>query len=135
VRRLLPLALVLLLAACDGGGSATTAGPTTTTTAIVTTPTTDPGADCRRLASDAYDYLEAVVTALQGVTVEQLEDRAQWPEALLQFEAQGEELDRRAAELGCDIGAVQQEVLVRASALQATGLGRLLLDLLLGRVA
>ncbi len=136
VKRLIPLALVLLLAACDGGGGVPTTGggSTTSTVPIVTTPTTDPGDDCRRLAEDAYEYLTAVVEELQGVTVEQLEDRAQWPEALVEFEAQGEELDRRADEFGCDRGAVQQEVLVRASALQSTGLGRLLLDLLLGRV-
>jgi hypothetical protein len=135
VKRLMPLALVLVLAACDGGGTTTTGGgPTTSSTIIVTTPTTDPGADCRRLAEDAYEYLASVVEELQGVTVEQLEDRAQWPEALVEFEAQGEELDRRADEFGCDPGTVQQEVLVRASALESTGLGRLLLDLLLGRM-
>ena len=135
VKRLLPLALVLVLAACDGGGTTTTGGgPTTSSTIIVTTPTTDPGEDCRRLAEDAYEYLAAVVEELQGVTVEQLDDREQWPQALVDFEAQGEELDRRADEFGCDPGAVQQEVLVRAAALQSTGLGRLLLDLLLGRV-
>ena len=136
MRRFLPLALVLLLAACDGGGGVTTtsAGSTTSSSSLVTTPTTDPGADCRRLAEDAYTYLAAVVDGLQGVALEELENRAQWPDALVQFEAQGEELDRRAEEFGCDRGAIQQEVLVRASSLQATGLGRLLLDLLLGRV-
>lgn len=135
MKRLAPLALVLLLAACDGGGATTTTpGSTTSSAPIVTTPTTDPGEDCRRLAEDAYEYLAAVVDELQGVTVEQLEDRAQWPEALVQFEARGEELDRRAEEFGCDPGAVQQEVLVRASTLQSTGLGRLLLDLLFGRL-
>lgn len=133
MRRLLPLALVLLVAACDGGGATTTSGATTSSAPIVTTPTTDPGEDCRRLAGDAYEYLAAVVEELSGVSVEQLNDRGQWSEALVRFEAQGEELDRRAAELGCDPGTVQQEVLVRASALPASGLGRLLLDLLLGR--
>lgn len=134
MKRLAPFVLVILLAACDGGGSTTTLpGPTTTSVPIVTTPTTDPGDDCRRLAEDAYDYLAAVIEELQGVSVEQLEDRAQWPDALVELEAEGEELDRRAAEFGCDPGAVQQEVLVRASALQTSGLGRLLLDLLLGR--
>lgn len=134
MKRLAPFVLVILLAACDGGGSTTTsAGPTTTSVPIVTTPTTDPGDDCRRLADDAYEYLATVVEELQGLSVEQLSDRAQWPDALLQLESQGEELDRRAAEFGCDPGAVQQEVLVRASALQTSGLGRLLLDLLLGR--
>jgi hypothetical protein len=127
---------MLLLAACDGGAATTTMLTTTTTTStpIVTVSTTDPGADCRQLAEDAYNYLTAVVSALQGVSPEQLEDRAQWPEALVQFEAQGEELDRRADQFACDRGAIQQDVLVRASALQATGLGQLLLDLLLGRV-
>lgn len=128
--------LALLPAACDGGDGATTTGGASTTSSLpfVTTPTTDPGHDCRRLAEDAYEYLEEVVEELQGVTVAQLEDRAQWPEALVEFEARGEELDRRAAEHDCDRGAVQQEVLVRASALQATGIGGLLLDLLLGRI-
>ena len=135
MKRLALLALTLLLAGCGGSGAATTTatGPTTTSTPIVTTPTTDPGDDCRRVAAEAYDYLAAVIEELQGVTAAQLADRQQWPQALVDFEAQGEELDRRAAEFGCDVGAVQQEVLVRASALQATGLGRLLLDLLLGR--
>ena len=136
MRRLFLPALILVLAACDGGGGVTTtsAVSTTSSSTTVTTPTTDPGADCRRLAEDAYEYLAAVVEELQGVTVEQLNDRAQWPEALVQFESQGEDLDLRAAELGCDVGTVQQEVLVRASALQATGIGGLLLDLLLGRI-
>lgn len=134
VKRVAPLVLVLLLAACDGGGSTTSSsGATTSSAPIVTTPTTDPGDDCRRLADDAYEYLATVIEELQGVSVEQLGDRAQWPDALFELEAQGEELDRRAAEFGCDRGAVQQEVLVRASALQTSGLGRLLLDLLLGR--
>jgi len=133
VRRLIPLALILLLGACDRGGGSATSGTTTSTSMMVTTPTTDPGEDCRRLAADAYDLLASVVAELAGVTPEQLEDRAQWPESLSALEAQGEELDRRAAELGCDPGAVQQDVLVRASSLPATGLGRLLLDLLLGR--
>jgi hypothetical protein len=134
VKRLAPLLLPLLLAACSGRGAATTLATTTTTSLpIVTTPTTDPGDDCRRLAEDAFEYLESVVRELQAVSPEQLEDRGQWPEALVEFEAQGEELDRLAGEYGCDIGAIQQEVLVRASALQASGLGQLLLDLLLGR--
>jgi hypothetical protein len=135
VKRLAPAVLALLLAACSGSGAATTLATTTTTsTPIVTTPTTDPGDDCRRLAEDAFEYLESVVRELQGVSPDQLEDRAQWPDTLVDFEAQGEELDRLVAEFGCDVGAIQQEVLVRASALQATGLGQLLLDLLLGRV-
>ena len=119
MKRLALLALVALVAACNGDGGATTTatGPSTTSTPIVTTPTTDPGEDCRRLAADAYEYLASVVEELQGLTVDQLEDRAQWPEALVQFEAQGEELDRRAAEFDCDPGAIQQDVLVRASAL------------------
>ncbi|MBN2113122.1 MAG: hypothetical protein JW785_03240 [Acidimicrobiia bacterium] len=135
MKRLAPAFLLVLLAACNSGGATTTLLTTTTTTVlpIVTTPTTDPGEDCRRLAADAYEYLAEVVEELQGVTAEQLEDRTLWPPALLELEARGEELDRRADEFGCDIGAVQQEVLVRASSLQATGLGRLLLDLLLGR--
>ncbi|MBM3696616.1 MAG: hypothetical protein FJW79_11925 [Actinobacteria bacterium] len=134
MRRFVATTLALLLAACSGGGVTTTQGETTTSYPVVTTPTTDPGAECRRLAEDAYEYLASVVEELQGITPEQLQDRARWPEALTQIKAQGEELDRRAADLGCDRGAVQQEVLTRASALQATGLGGLLLDLLLGRV-
>ena len=128
--------MLLLLAACSGssGSTTTSSAPATTSPPIVTTPTTDPGEDCRRVADDAYNYLAAVVAGLEGVTPEQLEDRAQWPEALVQFEAQGEELDRRAAEFECDRGAIQQEVVVRASTLQSTGLGQLLLDMLLGRL-
>jgi hypothetical protein len=134
VRRIVPLALILLLAACDGGGEPTTTTvPSGSSTVVSTTPTTDPGEDCRRLAEDAYNLLAALVEELGGVTAGQLADRALWPPALGELEGQGQELDRRAAELGCDPGTVQQEVLVRASNLEAQGLGRLLIDLLLGR--
>jgi hypothetical protein len=125
--------LSVLLAACSGGGTVPTSAATSTTP-VSTTPTTDPGADCRRLAEDAVAYLEEVVAELDRVSASQLADRSQWPEALTGLEAQGEELDRRSDELGCDPGAVQQEVLVRAAALEAEGpVARLLLDLLLGR--
>lgn len=126
-------ALVLLVAACSGGGTVPTI-PAVSTTPVSTTPTTDPGADCRRLAEDAVAYLDEVVAELEKVTPAQLADRGQWPEALAGLEARGEELDRRGDELGCDPGAVQQEVLVRAAVLDARGpVARLLLDLLLGR--
>jgi hypothetical protein len=119
------------------GGGVGGALPTTTSSSappVSTTPTTDPGADCRRLAEDAVAYLEDVVEELDGITADQLTDRSQWPDALLDIEARGEELDRRTTDLGCDLGAVQQEVVLRAAELQAQGpLGRLLLDLLLGR--
>jgi hypothetical protein len=133
VRRIATLALVGLLAACSGGGVAPTT-PSSSTIPVSTTPTTDPGADCRRLAEDAVAYLEDVVAQLDGITADQLADRAQWPDALLDLEARGEELDRRTADLGCDLGTVQQDVILRAAELQGHGpLGRLLLDLLLGR--
>lgn len=133
MKRIAPLALLGLLAACSGGGVAPTTAPTSTTPPS-TTPTTDPGEDCRLLAEDAVAYLEDVVTQLDGVTADQLTDRAQWPDALLDLEARGEELDRRITDLECDLGAVQQEVILRAAELQGQGpLGRLLLDLLLGR--
>jgi hypothetical protein len=102
---------------------------------VSTTPTTDPGADCRQLAEEAVSYLEDVVAALEGVDAAQLADRTRWPAPLAELEQRGEELDGRAAELGCDPGAVQQEVVLRAASLQAEGpLARFLLDLLLGRV-
>jgi hypothetical protein len=127
------LVLCLLLAACSGGGTL----PASTSTSIVpvsTTPTTDPGADCRRLAADAVEYLEDVVAALEGVSVSELADRSRWPDVLVELEQRGEEMDERAAELGCDPGAVQQEVVLRAATLEARGpIARLLLDLLLGR--
>jgi hypothetical protein len=132
VRRILPLALFLLVAGCHGGAS----NPPATSTSfapITTTPTTDPGEACRQLTDDTYDLLAGVAAELAEITPQQLEDPDQWPQAMLDLEAQGRDLDRRAADLGCDPGAVQQDVLVRASALEATGLGRLLLDLLLGR--
>lgn len=79
-------------------------------------------------------YLEEVVAELDGITPAQLADRAQWPDALADLEVQGEELDRRVGDLGCDLGAVQQEVILRAAELQAQGpVAQLLLDLLLGR--
>lgn len=131
--RLLMSALLLLwTAACSSGGTL----PTTpaSTTPISTTPTSDPGADCRRLAEDAVAYFEEVVAELENVTPSQLADRAQWPDALNGLEARGEEMDRRSDELGCDPGAIQQEVLVRAATLEADSpVVRLLLDLLLGR--
>jgi len=133
VRRILALVVAGLLAACSSGG--TVASTTSTPTVPVsTTPTTDPGEDCRRLAEDAVDYLEEVVSGLEGITAAELADRSRWPDVLLGLEARGEELDRRRADLGCDLGAVQQEVVLRAAELPAEGpLARLLLDLLLGR--
>jgi hypothetical protein len=126
-------ALLLFLAACSSGGMAPITA-VTSTTPVSTTPTTDPGADCRRLAEDAVAYLEDVVAELENVTSSQLADRTQWPDALTGLETRGEELDRRGDELGCDPGAVQQEVVLRAAALEAQGpVARLLLDLLLGR--
>jgi len=134
VRRIIPLALVVLLAACSGGTGTAGISTSTAATGFSTSSTTDPGEECRRLAEDAYEYLVGVVEELAGVDPEQLSDRAQWPQALLDLEERGEALDRRAAEEGCDRGALQQAVLARASNLQATGLGMLLLDLLLGRL-
>lgn len=133
VRCLASLALAGFLAACSSGG--TVASSTSTSTPPVsTTPTTDPGEDCRRLAEDAAAYLEEVVDELEGVTADELADRSRWPAALRDLKERGEELDRRTAELGCDLGAVQQEVVLRAAELSAEGpLARLLLDLLLGR--
>lgn len=134
MRRFFTLALVFLAAACSAGGGELPATSSSSTTPVSTTPTTDPGTDCRRLAEDAVAYLEDVVAELDGITASQLADRAQWPDALVDLEARGEELDRRVADLGCDLGAVQQEVILRASELQAQGpVARLLLDLLLGR--
>ena len=133
VRRIVTLALVALAAGCSGGGvppssTASSAPPPSTT------PTTDPGADCRRVAEDAGAYLEEVVEELDGITPAQLADRAQWPDALTDLEVRGVELDRRTTELGCDLGAVQQEVILRAAELQAQSpVAQLLLDLLLGR--
>lgn len=133
VRRIATLALVGLLAACSSGGVATTT-TSSSTTPVSTTPTTDPGADCRRLAEDAVVYLEDAVAQLDDITADQLTYRAHWPDALLDLQARGEELDRRTSDLGCDLGAVQQDVILRAAELQGQGpLGRLLLDLLLGR--
>lgn len=133
VRLLIGSILLLGLAACSGGGTVPTAPPDSTTP-VSTTPTTDPGAECRSLAEDAVAYLEDVLHELGEVTAAQLANRAQWPEALAGLEARGEELDRRSDELGCDPGAVQQEVMLRAAALEAKGpVARLLLDLLLGR--
>ena len=134
MRRFFTLALVFLAAACSAGGGELPATSTSSTAPVVTTPTTDPGADCREVAEDAVAYLADVVDELAGVTPAQLADRAQWPDTLVDLEARGEELDRRVADLGCDLGAVQQEVILRASELQAQGpVARLLLDLLLGR--
>lgn len=133
VRGLLALALAGLLAACSSGGTVATA-TSTSAVPVSTTPTTDPGEDCRRLAEDAVAYLEAVVAELEGVTADELADRSRWPDALLELESRGEELDGRREDLGCDLGAVQQEVVLRAAELPAEGpLARLLLDLLLGR--
>jgi hypothetical protein len=135
VRCIATLALVALLAAgCSGGGTVPPSS-SSSSTPVSTTPTTDPGADCRRLAEDAVAYLEEVVAELDGITPAQLADRAQWPDALADLEVRGEELDRRTGDLGCDLGAVQQEVILRAAELQAQGpVAQLLLDLLLGRV-
>ncbi len=134
VRRIVTLALVVLVAGCSGNGAVSPSSSSSSSTPVSTTPTTDPGADCRRVAEDAVAYLEEVVEGLDGMTPAQLADRAQWPDALTDLEVRGEELDRRTTELGCDLGAVQQEVILRAAELQAQSpVAQLLLDLLLGR--
>lgn len=133
LRGLAAVGLAGMLAACSGGGAVTTS-TSTSTIAISTTPTTDPGEDCRRLAEDTVAYLEEVVSELEGVTADQLADLSAWPDELHDLEARGEELDQRARDLACDLGAVQQEAILRAAELTAEGpLARLLLDLLLGR--
>ena len=132
-RGLIALSLVVLAAGCSGGGVLPSSSSSSSTPAS-TTPTTDPGSDCRRLAEGAVAYLEEVVAELGGVAPAQLADRAQWPDALADLQVQGEELDRLIGEFGCDLGAVQQEVILRAAELQAQGpVAQLLLDLLLGR--
>jgi len=134
VRRIVTLALVVLVAGCSGDGAVSPSSSSSSSTPVSTTPTTDPGADCRRVAEDAVAYLEEVVEELDGITPAQLADRAQWPDALTDLEVRGVELDRRTTELGCDLGAVQQEVILRAAELQAQSpVAQLLLDLLLGR--
>jgi len=134
VRGLAVLALAVLVAGCSGDGAVSPSSSSSSSTPVSTTPTTDPGADCRRVAEDAVAYLEEVVEELDGITPAQLADRAQWPDALTDLEVRGVELDRRATELGCDLGAVQQEVILRAAELQAQSpVAQLLLDLLLGR--
>lgn len=134
VRRIVTLALVALVAGCSGDGAVPPSSSSSSSAPVSTTPTTDPGADCRRVAEDAAAYLEEVVEELGGITPDQLTDPAQWPDALTGLEVRGEELDRRATELGCDLGALQQEVILRAAELQAQGpVAQLLLDLLLGR--
>jgi hypothetical protein len=128
------LALVVLAAGCSGGGGVPSSSTASSMPPPSTTPTTDPGADCRRLAEDTASYLEEVVSELEGVTADQLADRARWPDALRSLEARGEDLDQRTRDLGCDLGAIQQEAILRAAELTADGpLARLLLDLLLGR--
>jgi len=132
-RGLVALALVVLAAGCSGGGVPPSSS-SSSSTPVSTTPTTDPGSDCRRLAEGAVAYLEEVVAELDGITPAQLAYRAQWPDALADLQVHGEELDRLIVEFGCDLGAVQQEVILRAAELQAQGpVAQLLLDLLLGR--
>jgi hypothetical protein len=120
--------LAILLSACHGGGVV----PTTGGTGVPASSTTEPPGDCLRLAIEAADLLEDMVGALDGLTTAQFEDRAQWPQGLVELQAKGRELDLREVELGCDRSIIQQIVVDRASGLEANGpVSRFLLGLLL----
>jgi hypothetical protein len=134
-RRILLLVLVAATAACTGDdepAATTSATPATTpSTVTTTTTTTDPTRLCREIGEDAADLLENIVEELEDVDAAVLIDRDSWPRGLMELQADGEELDRRAAEAGCDPGAIQARALEEVAGSEPDGrAAEMLLDLL-----
>jgi hypothetical protein len=136
-RSLLLVAAVLLISACDSpaadpepeqtSSSATTSSSTTTTTI-------DPALACREVAEELATLLSDVLEELDVLDARTFSDRALWPEDLLLLETAGVELDRKAAELGCDPGTLQAAALAAVAGEEPESLlSRWLMELLLGR--
>lgn len=122
-RTLLVASLTFALAACDSG----TVSPTTSLPGTSTTIEND---TCVRLAGDMARYLETLIEVLDGVTLAEIRDRAEWPEALLAMEEQGRVLDDRAEEMRCDVGEIQTAAFLAADLDPDSDLARYLLTLM-----
>jgi hypothetical protein len=122
--------------ACDSPAPdpGTTRPPATTTTALGTTTTTiDPVQACREVAEDLAALLADVLDELDELDAATFSDRALWPEDLLRLETIGVELDRRAADLGCDPGTLQADALAEVADREPDSLlSRWLLEVLRG---
>lgn len=132
----LVLAVVLAVAACDpasapaGDGSSP---PQTTTTVTTVAVTVDPEQACREVADELATLLGDVLDELDELDAATFSDRSRWPVDLLRLEAAGVELDRAAADLGCDPGALQAEAFAAVAEREPRSLlSRWLLELLLG---
>lgn len=137
-RSLLLVAALLLIAACDSPGAdpepEQTTSSTTTSSATTTTTTIDPARACRDVAEELATLLSDVLEELDALDVRTFSDRALWPEDLLRLETVGVELDRKAAELGCDPGTLQADALAAvAGQAPESLLSRWLMELLLGQ--
>jgi hypothetical protein len=136
VRRVwLVLVVMVVSIACDSPapGPGSTGLPATTTTESSTTTTVDPVLACREVAEDLAALLADVLDELDELDAATFSERALWPEDLLRLETVGVELDRRAAELGCDPGTLQAEALAAVAGREPESLlSRWLLEVLRG---
>lgn len=85
---------------------------------------------CTLLAQDTATYLETVMVVLDQVTLDEVRDRAAWPEAMIALEQQGKDLDTRSAAMRCDRARIQEAAFLLADLDPESGLGRYLLDLM-----
>jgi hypothetical protein len=132
----LVVAVILCAVACDSTAAdpeITEPSSATTTTPATTTTTVDPEQACREVAEELTSLLEDVLDELDGLDSATFSDRSLWPEDLLRLETVGVELDRAAADLGCDPGVLQAEAFAAVEGREAHSLlSRWLLELLLG---
>jgi hypothetical protein len=86
------------------------------------------------VAEDLATLLSDVLDELDELDAATFSDRALWPEDLLRLETLGVDLDRHAAELGCDPGTLQAAALAEVGDRQPGSLlSRWLLEVLRGQ--
>ena len=122
----LALAAALVATACDPGPAAATtasSAPVVSATAAATTTTTrfDLTLACARLGTEAVDWLEDLLDALDRVERPLGADPASWPEPVAALVDRSRRLDERAVELGCDPGTIQEGILFEAGEMVPDG--------------
>lgn len=108
MRKIIVLVAVtaLVAAACGGGGTAS----------------------CEDVADDAIAAIQAVIDAVDDMSLEDMASSQEPPE-FAEFERKGEELQQRAAELGCSDEEMSRLIEARIDRLEADGpVGKIVLD-------
>ena len=87
--------------------------------------------NCDLVGTDAVSFLDALLRTLDDTRLAELRDPEVWSDDLRDLERAGRDLDIRVAALGCDPGAVRQQVLDEANLAPGGPLSEGLLDVLL----